>query len=118
MYKVSNYNYFAPDGERVVCLNGITNRMFAISKPEYENLQTQLSDLISFQIHYDDIFNLFKDWGFIVDEDADEIDILRFRNKPTLHYSMFLMIIRNLSHCLLLPIPAFLQKTSIRSLCR
>ena len=95
MYKVSNYNYFAPDGERVICLNGITNRMFAISKPEYENLQTQLSDLISFQIHYDGIFNLFKDWGFIVDEDADEIDILRFRNKQAIMSDKFYRLIIN-----------------------
>jgi uncharacterized protein len=84
MYRLSKYNYFAEHGQRVVYLNGITGAVFSVSIKEHENLTKQFSDLISFYIHYNSIFSRFKDWGFIVDEDIDEIDLLRFRNRQAI----------------------------------
>ena len=95
MYKLSNYNYFTAYEQRVICLNGITGRMFSVSSQEYENLKELFSDLITFQIQYGSVFNRFKEWGFIVDENTDEIDIVRFRNKQSVMSNKFYRLIIN-----------------------
>ncbi len=37
----SKYNYFVPDGSEVICLNGISHKVFSVSKGSYEYI-TQL----------------------------------------------------------------------------
>lgn len=81
MYKLSSYNYYVKDNDRYIYFNGITNQVFSLSEKEHNNMQVLLSDLISFEIKYNSVFKRFIDWGFIIEKNLDEIDILRYRNK-------------------------------------
>ncbi len=81
MYKLSKYNYFLEHNQRIIYCNGMTGSLFSMSQREHENIQKQFKDLIFFRIQYESVFKRFKDWGFILDDDIDEIDLLRFRNK-------------------------------------
>jgi uncharacterized protein len=68
---------------------------FSISKQEYEKLEEQFKDLISFQIQYNSVFEWLKKWGFIVDKNIDEIDIIKFRNKQAIMSDKFYRLIIN-----------------------
>lgn len=39
MYKLSNYNYFIPDEDNVIYLNGITTKIFAVKQIEHAKIQ-------------------------------------------------------------------------------
>lgn len=81
MFKQSIYNYFIPHDDKVVYFNGITCHSFSLSKKENERIQNLLKDPISFEISYSSVFKKFVDWGFMVDDSVDEVDIIRFRHR-------------------------------------
>jgi uncharacterized protein len=81
MYKVSKYNYFVASDERMIYLNGMTGNSFSVSQKEHENLSKLFDDLALFHSRYTSVFKRFKEWGFIVSEDLDELGLIRFRNK-------------------------------------
>jgi uncharacterized protein len=81
MYRLSKYNYFIPYSGRVIFFNGLSGHVFSTTEKEYRILQSQLDDPISFNIQYNSVFNKFKEWGFIVDAQKDELDVIRLRNR-------------------------------------
>lgn len=81
MYKLSNYNFCVPYNHRMVYFNGITSKVLSLSQEEHNKLTLLFTDLISFEINYNSVFQLFKRWGFIIDEQLNEIDVLRYRNR-------------------------------------
>lgn len=95
MYKLSKYNYFVESGERVIYMNGMTGDTFSVSKNEHENLMKLFEDLVMFHSHYNSLFNRFKDWGFIISEDLNEVDLLRFRNKQAVFQDKFYRLVIN-----------------------
>lgn len=80
-YKLSSFNYFTPCEYRVIYSNGITGKLFSLSRDEHDNIQNLLLDLTNFYKKHTSVFNQFKKWGFIVENSTNEIDIIRFRNK-------------------------------------
>jgi uncharacterized protein len=95
MNKLSDYNFFIEHEQRIICFNGMSGYSFSFSKKEYERLKEQFDDLISFQIQYDSVFEWLKKWGFIVDEDTNEIDVIKFRNKQAVMSDKFYRLIIN-----------------------
>jgi uncharacterized protein len=95
MYKLSKYNYFVEYGQHIIYFNGLTGCLFPISQEEHEKLTEQFNDLISFKIRYNSIFSRFKDWGFIVDEDTNEVDYIKFRNRQAVMSDKFYRLIIN-----------------------
>ncbi len=85
MNKLSQYNYLVPYEERVIYYNGISRHVFSLDKKEHERMQELLQDLVSFEANYTSVFNRFKEWGFVIDEEVDEIDVLRFRNRKEIY---------------------------------
>lgn len=81
MYKLSSYNFCVPYYHRMVYFNGITSKVFSVTREEHDKLMSLFTDLISFEINYNSVFQLFKEWGFIIDEQLNEIDVLRYRNR-------------------------------------
>ena len=65
----------------MVYFNGITSKVFSVTREEHDKLMSLFTDLISFEINYNSVFQLFKEWGFIIDEQLNEIDVLRYRNR-------------------------------------
>lgn len=92
---LSNYNFFIEYEQRVICFSGMSGYSFSVSQNEYESLKDLFNDLIAFKIQYSSVFDRFKDWGFIVEEDIDEIDILKFRNKQAIMSDKFYRLIIN-----------------------
>lgn len=84
MYKLSQYNYFIEHKSRVIYFNGMTGALFSLSSKEHENMQKLFDDPISFHITYNSVFNRFKNWGFILEEDINEIDLIRFKNSTSI----------------------------------
>lgn len=95
MYKLSRYNYFVESGDRMIYLNGMTGNTFSVSQKEHEQMTKLLDDLVLFHARYNSLFNRFKDWGFIISEDLDEIDLLRFRNKQAVFMDKFYRLVIN-----------------------
>jgi uncharacterized protein len=89
MYKLSKYNYFVEYGQRIIYFNGLTGLFFSVSQKEHEKLESLFNDLISFQIQYSSMFYRLKAWGFIVNENTDEIDIIRYRNRQAVFMNKF-----------------------------
>jgi len=89
MYKLSKYNYIVECGKKNVYFNGITGHTFSLSQVEHEKILNLFNDLISFRIQYTTVFDRFKEWGFIVNEYTDELDIIRYRNKQTVFLNRF-----------------------------
>lgn len=81
MYKESFYNYYIKDGEVVICFNGLTNFMMSMTIDEYNMFHDVKKDLISFQIHYPTLCDKLNQWGFLVENTMDELDVIRFKNK-------------------------------------
>jgi len=81
MYKLSNYNYFIPYSDRIIFFNGLSGHNFSTSEKEYQFLKEQFTDPVSFKNQYSSVFNKFKEWGFIIDEQKDELDFIRLRNR-------------------------------------
>lgn len=84
MYKLSQYNYFLEYNDRMIYFNGRTGALFSMSHKEHQNIQKLLDDPISFQIMYTSVFDCFKKWGFILEEDIDEIELIRFKNRTSI----------------------------------
>ncbi|WP_292267390.1 hypothetical protein [Butyricimonas sp.] len=47
MNKLSKYNYFIPEGNRVIYFNGISNEVFSLSQQEHEKMQSLLKERMS-----------------------------------------------------------------------
>lgn len=85
MHKLSFYNFYLPYKERVIYFNGISCVIFSMKKQEHQQIQALFNDLISFEINYTSVFNQFRNWGFIVEVNEDEIALLRLRNHRAIY---------------------------------
>jgi uncharacterized protein len=65
----------------MIFFNGLSGHVFSTSEKEHQSLQQKFSDLVSFKIQYSSVFEKFKEWGFIVDRQKDELDTIRLRNR-------------------------------------
>jgi uncharacterized protein len=81
--------------QRIIYFNGMTGFSFSVAQEEDEKLKELFNDLISFQIQYSSIFYRLKNWGFIVNEDIDEINKIRYRNRKAIFADRFYRLIIN-----------------------
>ena len=79
MHKQSNYNYFVPYRDKVIYFNALTRNSFLLRPSEHERIQKQFADPISFELEFPTVFEQFKQWGFFVKEENDEMAIIRYR---------------------------------------
>lgn len=95
-YKNSKYNFTVNYLDRIIFFNALTNSIFSLSKAEYTNLKEKyLDDLNSFQFEMPNLFNIFKDNGFIVDNEVEEVNIIKFRNIRDVYLDNYYKIIVN-----------------------
>lgn len=95
MYKLSKYNYFIPNKERIIYFNGLSGNVFSVSQKEHEFIQEKFVDPISFQIQYDSVFRKFQEWGFIINEGTNELDYIRLRNRRAVFSNKFYRLVIN-----------------------
>lgn len=95
MDKLSNYNYFVPKENKVIYLNGITSKIFAMSKDEHIRLQVFFQDLDLFKQKFPSVFKLFKKWGFIISDSVNELEIIKYRNRKAVFSDRHYMLVIN-----------------------
>jgi uncharacterized protein len=95
MYKLSNYNYFVEDGNKVIYFNGMSGTVFAMSGKEHEKIISLFDNLPLFKENYPSVFERFLNWGFFVPEDTNEIANLKFKNKKAVFSDKFYRLIMN-----------------------
>ncbi|MBE6290264.1 MAG: radical SAM protein [Bacteroidaceae bacterium] len=77
--KKSKYNFFVEQKGYVICYNAFTNTLLCISNNVYHSF-TNL-DLRLFKSQYERQYQVFKQNGFIIDDDRNEIDEIRLKYK-------------------------------------
>lgn len=86
MYTESLYNYYIPTDKGVLYFNTLKCIGFYLTKKEDDNIQKLLKDPLFFELEYPTVFDKFIEWGFLYDDNKDEIDILRYKNRlATIH---------------------------------
>ncbi len=95
MYKLSNYNYYVKNDDRFIYFNGLSSNSFSVSEKEHHFFQREFQDLISFSIVYNSLFQKFYDWGYIIDEEKNELDTIRFRNRQEVFVDRFYRLVIN-----------------------
>lgn len=68
--KLSNYNIIHPKGDRYVVFNTFTTSLAVLTENEFQQLQTLSGDSLS----------TYRELGFLIDDDVDELAIMRFDN--------------------------------------
>jgi uncharacterized protein len=81
MAKLSLYNFFIEDKGKHICFNGISRFVFALNEKEYDFLKSSLENLSNFEEKYPSYYELLKKKCFIIDDDLNEYDYIRFINR-------------------------------------
>lgn len=95
IYKLSKYNYFIKEKDNVICYNSLKNKIFTLNKIEYSNLKQKLQKLSEFLEEYPTLFTKLMNWGFVIEQNTNELDIIRFNNKQQTHINRFYWVTIN-----------------------
>lgn len=80
--KHSRYNYFLQHEDKMICLNGISNKMILLKNDEYERLfNCDINILIE---NFPTIIKVFKKWNFFIEDSEDEINLIKYKNTEVL----------------------------------
>lgn len=71
--KESNYNYFIPRNDKIICYNTMQDSMVIISSSAYDMFKKSIEELMSSDIK---VYNSLLENGFIIDDDLDEYNQL------------------------------------------
>ena len=78
--KESEYNLTAIKNDRTILFNSLTGSVLSFAKSEYETITTLIKDVDIMKEKYPTLFNYFIEKGFVVEDETNELDIIRFRN--------------------------------------
>ena len=96
--KESKYNYFAKDNNQVICLNGISGHVFSVSDEAYQEINKILATPND-PNHDMDIVKSLYELKFLIDEDTDELYILRNRNREAIKNNSYHLIVNPTLEC-------------------
>lgn len=86
MYKTSKYNYLIDYKGKKLFFNGLNGSGILMQIAEWNNVENLLNDLIIFERDYPTEFGQFKHFGYIIDNELDELAYIKHKNK-TITYS-------------------------------
>lgn len=95
--KRSQFNYFINDGDRVICFNAISGKMFSVSQPEYDLIEQKLND--SAPSNDSGIHVWLAQNNFIVKDGVDELNTIRLQNRVKVFDNNYQMIINPTQEC-------------------
>lgn len=81
MYKTSNYNYVIDYKGKKLLFNGIKGAGICMTLSEWQYVDILLKDLPFFEKHHFSDFERFKEMGYIIDSELDELSFLKYKNK-------------------------------------
>jgi len=79
--KVSKYNSEAEHSDCILLYNTLTDRLLPVSHKDYAVIETLMENLQVFQDKYPDLYLDFKNSGFIIPSDYDELAYIKLQNK-------------------------------------
>ncbi len=89
MYKLSKYNFKVEYNDTLLLYNPLSNIIAPIKLVDKGILIKLLNNLPVFIKEKAELFTKFKDWGFIINKDFDEIDYIRLMNHKKVFISRY-----------------------------
>lgn len=80
MDKISQYIFSVIYNENILLYNTLTNALVCLTKQENEEVQYLMKNLTEFQDEYPTLYKSFKESGFIIEKDFNELNYIKFRN--------------------------------------
>jgi uncharacterized protein len=95
--KKSKFNYFVKEGDRVICCNTLSGKIFSVNPNEYAIIQEVLNNPILTEK------KVLKDWlvehQFMAEDNVDEVDTLRLRNRESVFENTYQLVINPTQEC-------------------
>ncbi len=100
IYKVSRYNYLIDYKGKKLLFNGLNGSGFLMRISEWKNVEMLMDDLLLFEHNYPIEFSQFKQLGYIIEKEFDELAYIKYKNKIITHSTdRFLLIINPTLEC-------------------
>ncbi len=96
----SKYNYFVPNGSEIICLNGISHKIFSVSKDSYDYLIKLIENKNREQEKDKEITELLTKMHFLVENTVDETNYFLKRKYDDMHSSLFHLVINPTQDCI------------------
>lgn len=99
--KTSKYNYFIPYGDRHIIFNGLTKRFFLVSDKNNAKFVDIISnpDKEDYQKKYAPFLDRMKNEGFVVEDQIDEMDLVRKEFERQRHSDQYMLMILPTYQC-------------------
>ena len=81
MEKISKYNIEVEHSDCMLLYNGLTNALFPVNYKDYAAIETLMEHLSVFAEKFPDLYASFKNAGFIINADFDELAFIKLQNK-------------------------------------
>ncbi len=79
--KLSKFNIEVEHSSCVLLYNSLTNKLLPISFQDYAVIETLMEHLPEFRKRYPELYQSFRDSGFIISSDFDELAFIKLQNK-------------------------------------
>ena len=79
--KLSKFNIEVEHCSCVLLYNALTNKLLPISFQDYAVIETLMEHLPEFRKRYPKLYQSFRDSGFIISSDFDELAFIKLQNK-------------------------------------
>lgn len=97
--KASRYNIILYDDCHAYWYNGLHDNFFRIS----DSLSSKIEPLLESPDSYSELSSAFYEkllkYGFIIEDDVDELDIIRIKNEETIHSKDYFLVILPTLNC-------------------
>lgn len=80
-YKLSNYNNFVRYDNKIICFNAMSAALFTISNEQYKLFNRHKNNLQKLKEYCNDLYETLIRTRFVIPEELNEIDIIKFRNR-------------------------------------
>jgi uncharacterized protein len=99
-YKFSNYNFFIPYNDIIIAFNAIAGSIITIGKETFSILNKLDIELGELKEKNEKLFNNMLKSRFIINEDFDEISLMKFRtNRDIYIYNVYQLILCPTMEC-------------------
>ena len=96
----SKYNYFINYGSDIICLNGISHKVFLVNKKSYDYIIQLIENKNGEQEKDPEITELLATMHFLVENNYDEINYFLKRKHEDMHSSLFHLILNPTQDCI------------------
>lgn len=94
--KSSKYNFFIPYKDRVICFNGISGKVFSVSK---EHEFDDIKQYIETPIGKNNVTDFLVQNKFIIEDSMDELEFLKTNNRRSIFDNSYHLIINPTLEC-------------------